>query len=66
MNRLLFGDNLNWLRLACHPEPAEGSLPNASVVEPCTERSRRMVEALKKFFRILPMMACLAMMVARS
>ncbi|HUK82869.1 MAG TPA: hypothetical protein VLZ12_09600 [Verrucomicrobiae bacterium] len=32
MNRLLFGNNLNWLRLVCHPDPVEGSLfPVASV-----------------------------------
>lgn len=26
MNRLLFGDNLKWLRFVCHPELVEGSL----------------------------------------
>jgi site-specific DNA-methyltransferase (adenine-specific) len=31
--------------------------PNASVVKPCPERSRRMVEELKKFLKTSPMMA---------
>ena len=48
MNRLLFGDNLKWLR-------DTKVFPDANVVE--------LVEALKKFLKTSPMMACLAMVV---
>ena len=60
MNRLLFGDNLKWLR-DTKPLRAVRRLtaifPDASVVE--------LVEALKKFLKTSPMMAYLAMMAPR-